>query len=56
MALDAQQLPDDPRIPRKMVLDLSGQLDRQPLEKLKLEDLLRELLDATYKPTPNPYP
>lgn len=46
MALDPTQLPDDPRILRKMVLDLTTQLDWQAQEKGKLESLLRELLDA----------
>lgn len=46
MALDPQQLPDDPQTLRKMVLDLTAQLDWQSLEKSKLESLLRELLDA----------
>jgi transposase len=46
VALDLNQLPDDPQILRKIVLDLAAQLDWHSLEKSKLEGLLRELLDA----------
>jgi transposase len=44
--LDPQQLPDDPQALRKMIVDLSAQLDRQAAEKLKIERMVRELLDA----------
>jgi len=46
MAVDPQQLPDDPQTLRKMVVDLTTQLDRQAAEKLKIENLVRELLEA----------
>lgn len=46
MAVDPQQLPDDPQTLRKMVVDLTAQLDRQAAEKLKIENLVRELLEA----------
>lgn len=46
MPLDPQQLPDDPQTLRKMIVDLSAQLDRQAVEKLKIERMVRELLDA----------
>jgi hypothetical protein len=48
VALDPNQLPDDPQTLRKMVLDLAAQLDWHSLEKNKLEGLLRELLDARH--------
>jgi hypothetical protein len=44
--LDPQQLPDGPQALRKMIVDLSAQLDRQAAEKLKIERMVRELLDA----------
>ena len=46
MSIDPKQLPDDPKILQKMVLDLIGQLDRESVERHKIEGLLRELLDA----------
>jgi transposase len=46
VSIDPKQLPDDPKILQKMVLDLIGQLDRESTERHKIEGLLRELLDA----------
>jgi len=44
--MDPQQLPEDPKILQRMVLDLMGQLDRECTERHKIQSLLRELLDA----------
>jgi len=46
VALDANHLPEDPKILQQMVLDLMAQLDREHTERNKIESLLRELLDA----------
>lgn len=46
MAIDSQNLPDDPTVLQKMVLDLVAQLDRESAERHKIEAMLRELLDA----------
>ncbi len=46
MAIDANHLPDDPKVLQQMVLDLMAQLDRESAERSKFETLLRELLDA----------
>ena len=46
MAIDPKQLPDDPKILREIVLDLIAQLESASAEKSKIENLLRELLDA----------
>ncbi len=46
MPVDPKQLPRDPEQLLRMVVDLTAQLDRQTLEKDKLEGLLRELLEA----------
>ena len=46
MAIDSQNLPDDPTVLQKMVLDLMAQLDRESAERHKIEAMLRELLDA----------
>ena len=46
MAIDPQHLPEDPQILQRMVLDLMAQLDRESAERIKIQNLLRELLDA----------
>jgi transposase len=46
VAIDAEHLPDDPKVLQRMVLDLMAQLDRESAERAKFETLLRELLDA----------
>jgi transposase len=46
VAIDPKHLPDDPKILQRMVLDLIVQLDRESIERNKIETLLRELLDA----------
>ncbi len=46
MAIDPQHLPEDPQILQRMVLDLMAQLDRESAERSKIQNLLRELLDA----------
>ena len=46
MAIDSQQLPEDPKVLQKMVRDLMAQLDRESTERHKVEAMLRELLDA----------
>ncbi|HUJ80875.1 MAG TPA: IS66 family transposase zinc-finger binding domain-containing protein, partial [Candidatus Acidoferrales bacterium] len=46
MAIDIEHLPEDPKILQKMVQDLTAQLDRESTERLKVETILRELLDA----------
>ena len=46
MAIDPKHLPEDAKILQQMVLDLMAQLDREFIERSKIEALLRELLDA----------
>jgi transposase len=46
VAFDRKHLPDDPKVLQQMVLDLIAQLDRESIERNKIETLLRELLDA----------
>ena len=46
MAIDIEHLPEDPKILQKMVLDLTTQLDRESAERLKVETILRELLEG----------
>jgi hypothetical protein len=46
VAIDPQHLPEDPQILQRMVLDLMAQLDRESAERIKIQNLLRELLDA----------
>jgi transposase len=46
VAIDPKHLPEDPKILQQMVLDLMAQLDREFIEKNKIQSLLRELLDA----------
>ena len=46
MAIDIEHLPEDPKILQKMVLDLTAQLDRESVERHKVETILRELLEA----------
>ena len=46
MAIDIEHLPEDPKILQKMVLDLTAQLDRESAERLKVETILRELIEA----------
>jgi len=46
VALDSKHLPEDPKVLQQMVLDLMAQLDREFIERNKIEALLRELLDA----------
>ena len=46
MAIDPKHLPEDPKVLQQMVLDLMQQLDREFTERNKIENLLRELLDA----------
>ena len=46
MAIDIEHLPEDPKILQKMVLDLMAQLDRECVERHKVETILRELLEA----------
>jgi len=46
VAIDSKHLPDDPKVLQHMVLDLMAQLDRESIERNKIETLLRELLDA----------
>jgi len=43
---DSKHLPEDPQLLQQMVLDLMAQLDHEAEERLKVESLLRELLDA----------
>ena len=46
MAIDPKYLPEDPKALQRMVLDLMAQLDRESAERSKIENLLRELLEA----------
>ncbi|MGC9951725.1 MAG: hypothetical protein ABSF64_35700 [Bryobacteraceae bacterium] len=46
MAIDPKHLPEDPQILQRMVQDLMAQLDRETAERSKIQNLLRELLDA----------
>src|SRR5690242_9293231 len=46
VAIDKEHLPEDPKVLQKMVLDLMTQLDRESAERLKIETILRELLEA----------
>jgi transposase len=46
VAIDPKYLPEDPKVLQRMVLDLMAQLDRESVERTKIESLLRELLDA----------
>ena len=46
MPIDPKHLPDDPKILQQIILDLMGQLDHEHTERAKIENLLRELLDA----------
>jgi transposase len=46
VAIDLEHLPEDPKILQKMVQDLTAQLDRESTERLKIETILRELLEA----------
>jgi hypothetical protein len=46
VAIDPKHLPEDAKILQQMVLDLMAQLDREFIERSKIEALLRELLDA----------
>jgi transposase len=46
VAIDPQHLPEDTQILQRMVLDLMAQLDRESAERSKIQNLLRELLDA----------
>ncbi len=46
MAIDLEHLPEDPKVLQKMVQDLTAQLDRESAERLKVETILRELLEA----------
>ena len=46
MAIDIEHLPEDPKILQKMVQDLTAQLDRESAERLKVENILRELIEA----------
>ena len=46
MAIDPKHLPEDPQVLQRMVLDLMAQLDRESAERGKIQNLLRELLDA----------
>jgi transposase len=44
--MDPQQLPEDAKILRRMVLDLIAQLDTEQARRIKTENLLRQLLAA----------
>jgi transposase len=46
VAIDPKHLPDDAKVLQQMVLDLMAQLDREFTERSKIENMLRELLDA----------
>ena len=46
MAIGIEHLPEDPKVLQKMVLDLTGQLDRESAERHKVETILRELIEA----------
>lgn len=46
VAIDPRHLPDDPQVLKQMLVDLLGQLNREAAERNKIENLLRELLDA----------
>jgi len=46
VAIDPKHLPDDAKVLQQMVLDLMAQLDRESTERSKIENMLRELLDA----------
>jgi transposase len=44
--IDPKHLPEDPQVLQQMVRDLVAQLDRESAERSKIQNLLRELLDA----------
>jgi hypothetical protein len=44
--VDRQQLPKDVNVLQQMVLDLVAQLDTEQSRRLKVERLLRQLLEA----------
>jgi transposase len=46
VAIDIEHLPEDPKVLQKMVQDLTAQLDRESAERLKVETILRELIEA----------
>jgi transposase len=46
VAIGIEQLPEDPKVLQKMVLDLTAQLDRESAERHKVEAILRELIEA----------
>jgi len=46
VAIDLQHLPEDPKVLQKMVQDLMAQLDRESAERLKIETILRELIES----------
>jgi transposase len=46
VAIDIEHLPEDPKVLQKMVQDLTAQLDRESVERHKVETILRELLEA----------
>lgn len=46
MPIDPHNLPDDAKALRKMVVDLTAQLDRESAERSKLQSLIRDLIDA----------
>jgi hypothetical protein len=49
VAFDPKHLPEDPKTLQQIVLDLMAQLDRESSERIKIETLLRELLDSKRK-------
>ena len=46
VTFDPKHLPDDPQILQQIILDLLAKLGRESAERTKIENLLRELLDA----------
>ncbi|MDQ1469596.1 MAG: hypothetical protein QOJ99_1076, partial [Bryobacterales bacterium] len=44
--INREQLPDDAKVLRRMVLDLIAQLDAEQARRIKTENLLRQLLAA----------
>jgi hypothetical protein len=44
--VDRQQLPKDANVLQQMVLDLVAQLDTEQARRIKVERLLRQLLEA----------
>ena len=46
MPIDQNQLPDDAKVLRRMVLDLIAQLDASEARRIKTENMLRQLLAA----------